>query len=89
MQGSDLDTFYLFFAPKSLSALLIFLCTVILIDTYSQSSRRLPLPPGPRGYPFIGLTNIPFKKPWHTYVEWGKIYGIECFISRRHRSILT
>lgn len=39
--------------------------------------RGLPLPPGPKGYPIIGnLLDLPPDKPWVTFHEWSKIYGV-------------
>ncbi|KAI5988963.1 cytochrome P450 [Pisolithus albus] len=36
----------------------------------------LPLPPGPRGLPFIGsLFDIDIAAPWTTYERWGKHFG--------------
>ncbi|KAF9450386.1 cytochrome P450 [Macrolepiota fuliginosa MF-IS2] len=38
--------------------------------------KRLPLPPGPKGYPIIGsLFDFPIYKPWLVYDKWFKIYG--------------
>ena len=38
--------------------------------------RSLPLPPGPKGVPFLGnLYNMPTVKPWLTYKEWARSYG--------------
>ncbi|EIW81195.1 CyP450 monooxygenase [Coniophora puteana RWD-64-598 SS2] len=36
----------------------------------------LPLPPGPRGLPFVGnIFDIDPGRPWETYTEWTKQYG--------------
>ncbi|KAF5310372.1 hypothetical protein D9611_012042 [Ephemerocybe angulata] len=40
------------------------------------SSKKLPLPPGPRGLPFIGnALDIPQDNPWETYKGWSDQYG--------------
>jgi len=40
---------------------------------------RLPLPPGPKGYPIIGnLLGMPTDKPWQEFDRWSKIYGEFC-----------
>ena len=37
---------------------------------------RLPLPPGPKGYPLLAnLFDVPIDKPWLGYDEWSKTYG--------------
>ena len=37
---------------------------------------RLPLPPGPKGYPLIGnLFDMPARRSWVVYDEWRKTYG--------------
>jgi len=66
----------------SSSTIVVFLTCAIctcLIDAYTRlGSGKPPYPPGPRGYPYVGSINIPFKKPWFTYIEWGKKYGGMC-----------
>ncbi|PFH46821.1 hypothetical protein AMATHDRAFT_153743 [Amanita thiersii Skay4041] len=44
------------------------------IDRRKRRS-KLPLPPGPKGLPIVGLWNMPRRKPWLVYEEWSKIYG--------------
>ena len=40
-------------------------------------SRHPPLPPGPRGIPFIGnLLDMPSEKEWLTFAKWGEEYGM-------------
>ncbi|KAJ3571117.1 hypothetical protein NP233_g3953 [Leucocoprinus birnbaumii] len=51
-----------------------------LILSSSQARRdnpnRLPLPPGPKGYPIIdNLLDFPTVRPWLVYDEWLKTYG--------------
>ena len=54
--------------------------SVILLSQLKKgrdgNPNRLPLPPGPKGYPLIGnLFNMPVHKPWIVYDEWRKTYG--------------
>lgn len=42
-----------------------------------RNSRGLPYPPGPKGQLLIGnLHDLPTIKPWITYMNWGKLYGM-------------
>ena len=51
--------------------------TLVLIPLYRTSKRdRLPLPPGPKGWPLIGnLLDIPRSNFVETYAEWARKYG--------------
>jgi hypothetical protein len=53
-----------------------------LILLYRASKRdRLPLPPGPKGWPLIGnLLDIPQSDVVKTYAEWARKYGAWCHI---------
>ena len=45
----------------------------------ASDSNRLPLPPGPKGYPIIdNLLDMPTDKSWQTFDKWSKIYGMSC-----------
>ncbi|KAK0446235.1 cytochrome P450 [Armillaria borealis] len=49
------------------TGILLFCCLFYL----SRNRRRLPLPPGPKGFPLIGnLWDVPAKYPWVTYARW-------------------
>ena len=46
-----------------------------------DNPKRLPLPPGPKGYPLIGnIFDMAVDTPWVVYDEWRKTYG-ETFIT--------
>ncbi|KAF9468660.1 cytochrome P450 [Collybia nuda] len=56
--------------------------TVITLILWSHVSKkrsglgRLPLPPGPKGYPLVGsFFDMPRERPWLEYDKWGKVYG--------------
>jgi hypothetical protein len=40
-------------------------------------NKKPSYPPGPRGWPLVGnIQDIPQIKPWLTFAEWGKKYGV-------------
>ncbi|KAF5336745.1 hypothetical protein D9758_016281 [Tetrapyrgos nigripes] len=60
-------------------ASLAFLSMVMLLlvqKKYYLQVYPYPYPPGPKGFPYLGLPNakIPTKKFWLTHIEWGKKY---------------
>ncbi|KAF9450374.1 cytochrome P450 [Macrolepiota fuliginosa MF-IS2] len=62
------------------SLLLVSLAFAWWIQAYLKdrhaNPRRLPRPPGPKGYPIIGsLLNAPMTFPWLEYDKWLKIFG--------------
>jgi hypothetical protein len=57
------------------------LSAVLVLSTYAilthLTSRRLPLPPGPKGFPVVGTLFDGTKgKTWLVYDEWFKLYGM-------------
>ena len=52
------------------------LCYVGFIVWKKLTPHQLPLPPGPKGLPFLGnALQINKTEPWVTYREWRKTYG--------------
>ena len=48
-----------------------------ILQKHRANPKNLPLPPGPKGYPIIGsLLDFPTYRPWLTYNEWFKVYGM-------------
>jgi hypothetical protein len=51
---------------------------VLFVHYFKHRVHRkgLPLPPGPRGLPFIGnALDLPPSQSWLTYAKWSKQYG--------------
>lgn len=57
--------------------LLVLLALVLaLAGRYRWRTTKLPLPPGPKGYPIVGnLFDMPFKEQWVRYCDWCKQYS--------------
>ena len=65
---------------ESLDVGIIIISTSVLATTYFYLKGRPPsnMPPGPKGWPFIGHLNICFEQEKQLHVktdEWGKQYG--------------
>lgn len=47
-----------------------------------QVNMPAPLPPGPRGLPVVGnVADMPAKKEWLTFAEWGRKWGGICSVT--------
>ncbi|TFK23817.1 cytochrome P450 98A3 [Coprinopsis marcescibilis] len=54
------------------------------------SKRKLPLPPGPTGWPVVGnLFQIPQTSPWVVYKEWAKQYGGITYLNAMGQDIVV
>lgn len=65
------------FWPKMPSDIALIVVALLLSFTglYRWRKIRLPLPPGPKGYPIIGnLFDRPTENQWVKYLEWSKEY---------------
>jgi len=52
------------------------LAVFILYSLFSQSRRRAPLPPGPKGLPLVGnVLDMPTQQEWKTFAQWGETWG--------------
>ncbi|KAJ3928523.1 MAG: cytochrome P450 [Lentinula lateritia] len=64
-----------------------FLLLVIIV--VRNRAHRLPLPPGPKGYPLIGnALSLPSERPWLTYCQWSKRFGDVIHLSALGQSII-
>ncbi|KAI0092608.1 cytochrome P450 [Irpex rosettiformis] len=63
---------------------ILLLVDIIAVGCVVYSIRRLlskkrgdlPLPPGPKGLPFVGnLLDLPPEREWETYAQWSQTYG--------------
>ncbi|KAL4266770.1 cytochrome P450 family protein [Pleurotus pulmonarius] len=58
------------------TTVIVFALILALAGCYRLRAVRLPLPPGPKGYPVIGnLFDMPFEQQWVKYREWAKRYN--------------
>ncbi|KAI0271303.1 cytochrome P450 [Gloeopeniophorella convolvens] len=63
------------FAPEAFYIAAAILSIAFLIRRRRHAS-RLPLPPGPRGWPLIAnLFDWPFESAWIPFAEWSKKFG--------------
>jgi len=59
-----------------LCAILFAVALALLLRDRLEQRNNLPLPPGPKKYPFIGnILSIPQAFEWETYVRWGRECG--------------
>jgi hypothetical protein len=62
------------FASEALYVAVAILTVGFLIRRRRAS--KLPLPPGPRGWPLIdNIFDWPFESAWIPFAEWSKVFG--------------
>ncbi|KAJ3854256.1 cytochrome P450 [Lentinula lateritia] len=60
-----------------------------MVIVLRNRAQRLPLPPGPKGYPLIGnALSLPSERPWLTYCQWSKRFGDVIHLSALGQSII-
>ena len=63
--------------PSTFLLSLVVLCLLSALVYYSTMSQRSspPLPPGPRGFPILGVLPLMGNQPQHTVQRWWHQYG--------------
>ena len=62
--------------PIPLEQLVAIAVVLLLVYRFIKTRRRLPYPPGPRGWPIIGnIFDVPTSYQWKTFAQWGEQYG--------------
>ncbi|KAF9463803.1 OrdA protein [Collybia nuda] len=60
-----------------------------VLQRYLSQKGSTPLPPGPRGLPLIGnVADMPSKREWVTFAEWGRKWGGICSVRLMGRSMV-
>ena len=58
------------------SLTILAICFASLALVVAARKRRYPLPPGPKGLPFLGsVFEVPKKYEWLAYQEWSRQHG--------------
>lgn len=59
-----------------LGAIVVVLAGGVILFSRGKSKARLPLPPGPKGWPFVGnLLQMPKNRPWLWFQQLGQQYN--------------
>lgn len=51
------------------------LIALVVLKKLLAKPSTAPLPPGPKGFPFLGLLALPHHQEWMTFAQWGEKYG--------------
>ncbi|KAH8806802.1 cytochrome P450 [Flagelloscypha sp. PMI_526] len=71
--------------PAVVAVSALFICTV----PWVLGKQRKHLPPGPRGWPFVGnLLEMPKEYSWHKFQDWLRQYGDVCYINLAGQGVL-
>lgn len=64
---------------NSLHVAVVSLGVLVLSAMLFRRRRRLPYPPGPKGFPLIGnILEMPSSHEWIKFADWGEQYGMPC-----------
>ena len=64
-----------------LCTILLAVALALLLRDRLKQKNSLPLPPGPKKYPFVGnVLSIPRALVWETYARWGRECGPYIFV---------
>ena len=64
-------------SPNVLTTTIFLAFVVVLYRRAQRNKNGLPLPPGPKKWPFIGsLLSLPTSFEWETYAHWSEIYSL-------------
>lgn len=65
------------FGQISVTLFILTVLSTLIIKRRLSQLHGLPFPPGPKPRPFVGNAHdIPATKPWITYANWAKQYGM-------------
>ncbi|KAF9803491.1 hypothetical protein IEO21_09664 [Rhodonia placenta] len=71
-------------------AILAIVLLVTAVVFYTKGTRRAPLPPGPRGIPFLGnLFQFNVMRPYPQYLKWAQKYGPVCSVNLGGQRIIV
>lgn len=66
----------------AVAELVLVVFVLALLVRFVRSKPTARLPPGPRGFPFIGnLLDMPTEQEWFTFARWGETWGDICSVT--------
>ena len=86
LTNPTMTLFDLFYLPYTWTVATVFLAVLGWTLRLRLSKSSLPYPPGPPARSMISgsLADLPAKYAWHTYIEWGKTYGMNLLLLLRN-----
>ena len=69
---------------NNLDSILLLLGVLLALRLFTKKLSSNPLPPGPRGLPFIGsVLDIPMSYQWLTFAKWAEKWGKKILLGGR------